>query len=354
MKAPVLYGRRAMRYEDVPDPTPAANEVVVEVGLCGVCGSDLHLYDSEMAPEGIVLGHEFGGTIVALGKDVRGWEAGDRVVGAPQKPCMNCAFCTKGEPELCYQHYRLDMQRAGTAPLGGASLGAGGYAPFAKIAAGRLMRVPDALDDRQAASVEPAAVGFHAVRLSGMRLGDTVAVLGAGPIGLYTLQAARAAGARKVVVAEPAPGRASLATRLGADGVLNPREIDDVPAAIADALGGAPDAVFDAAGVPPTLQQAVDIVRPGGSVMMVGVSFDAAPVRPSVWVTKRVTVRAAFAYSRADYEATIALLERGTLDSRAMVTSVVPASETHAAFERLLHPNDDVKVLIDPRQPATP
>ncbi|MCC7364435.1 MAG: alcohol dehydrogenase catalytic domain-containing protein [Dehalococcoidia bacterium] len=350
MKAPVLHGRRSMRYEEVPDPAPGEGEVVVEVGLCGICGSDLHLYDSDMAPEGIVLGHEYGGTIVEVGKGVTGWEAGDRVVGAPMKPCMNCAFCLRGEFDFCYQHFRLDMARAGTAPAGGASLGAGGYGPYTKITAPRLMRVPDGLDERQAASVEPAAVGFHAVKLSGMKIGDRVAILGAGPIGLFTLQCALAAGARAVTVAEPAAGRGAIASKLGAGTVLNPRELADVPTAIADTLGGPPDVVFDAAGVAPTLQQAVDIVRPGGSVMMVGVAFDNAPVKPSVWVTKRVTVRAAFAYSRADYEATIAMLERGTIRIDPVVTTVVGASETHAAFERLLTPNEEVKVLVDPRR----
>lgn len=349
MRAPVLHGRRSMSYDEVPDPVAGDNEVVVEVGFCGICGSDLHLYDSAMAPDGIVMGHEYGGTIVSLGESVTGWEAGDRVVGAPQKPCMNCAFCLKGEFEFCYQHYRLDAQRAGVVAGAGASLGSGGYGPFTKITAPRLMRIPDALDDRQAAAIEPAAVGFHAVKLSGMRLGDRVAILGAGPIGLFTLQCALAAGARQVVVAEPAAGRAGRAKQLGADTVFNPREAAEVPAAFADHLGGPPDVVFDAAGVPATLQQAVDVVRPGGSVMMVGVSFDAAPIRPSVWVTKRVTVRAAFAYSRADYEATISMLEKGTLGVDNVITAVVPGSETHLAFERLLGPNDDVKVLVAPR-----
>jgi (R,R)-butanediol dehydrogenase/meso-butanediol dehydrogenase/diacetyl reductase len=337
-----------MTFEEVPDPVPGDTDVVVEVGLCGICGSDLHLYDSNMAGGDIVLGHEFGGTIVATGKHVTGWESGDRVVGAPLKPCMNCPFCRKGEFDLCYQHYRLDAQRAGTPPAGGASLGAGGLAPFAKIGAARLMRVPDALDDRQAASIEPAAVGVHAVRLSGMHLGDRVAILGAGPIGLFTLQCAVAAGARRIAVAEPSSGRAELAQAYGADVTFNPREAGDLAAAFAEHLGGPPDVVFDAAGVPATLQQAVDVVKPGGSVMMVGVSFDPAPIRPSTWVTKRVTVRAAFAYSRADYETTIAMLERGTLRTERVISSVVPGSEAHLAFERLLSPNSDVKVLIDP------
>lgn len=350
MRAPVLHGRRSMRYEDVPDPVPADTEALVEVSLCGICGSDLHLYDSPTAPDGIVMGHEFGGTIVQLGKGVRGWEVGDRIVGAPMAPCANCVFCRRGEPDLCYQHYRLDMQRAGTGRSTGESLGSGGYGPLVRVAAGRLMRVPGGLDDEQAASVEPAAVGFHAVRGSGLRLGERVAILGAGPIGLFTLQCAVAAGARRTTVVEPSPGRAALAGRMGADATLNPRTTTDLAAAVAESLGGPPDVVFDAAGVPATLQQSVDIVKPGGSVMMVGVAFDAAPVRPSTWVTKRITLRAAFAYSRADYEATIAMLERRALVTTGMITSIVPGSETPDAFERLLGPNDEVKVLVDPRR----
>lgn len=144
------------------------------------------------------------------------------------------------------------------------------------------------------------------------------------------------------------PGRTGES--LGADVVFNPREAADLAGAFASHLGGPPEVAFDAAGVPATLQQAVDVVKPGGSVMMVGVSFDAAPVRPSVWVTKRVTVRAAFAYSRADYETTIAMLERGSLKAGPVITSIVPGADTPAAFDRLLSPNSEVKVLVDPRR----
>ncbi len=349
MKVPVLHGRRGMRYEEVPDPVAGPAEVVVRVGLCGICGSDLHLYDSAMAPDGIVLGHEFGGTVVVVGAEVEGWGEGDRVVATMLEPCANCVFCRRGEPEMCYQHYRIEMQRAGLTRGAGQSLGSGGYGPLAKVAAARLMRVPDGLDDRQAACVEPAAVGFHAVRNSGLRIGDRVAVLGAGPIGLFTLQCAREAGATRIVSIEPVAARGRAAIALGADAVLDPNAAD-VAGEITDRLGGPPDVVFDAAGVKATLQQAVDFVKPGGHVMMVGVSFDAAPIRPSTWVTKRVTVRAAFAYSRADYAATIALLERGSIQVEGLVSDIVPASETQAAFERLLKPNAEIKILVDPHR----
>ena len=113
MRAPVLHGTRKLTFDEVPDLKPAEGEVIVEVGLCGICGSDLHLYISEMAPDGIVLGHEFGGSIVEIGPGVEGWKTGDRVVGAMLPACGNCAFCLRGEPDLCYQHHRFEAARTG-------------------------------------------------------------------------------------------------------------------------------------------------------------------------------------------------------------------------------------------------
>ena len=249
MRAPVLRGTRSMEMVDLPEPEPGPGEVVLRVGLCGICGSDLHMYNSPMAGGDIVMGHEFGATVAALGPGVEGWDEGERVVTTMLEPCGECVFCLRQEPELCYQHYRLDLERARSGQPDGdpaPSLGSGGYAPYARTSAARLMRVPDTLDERQAACVEPAAVGFHAVHRSGMSLGDRVAVIGAGPIGLFTLQCAREAGASRVVVAELSPVRARVAKDVGADAVFDPRETGDVAAAFAEHLGGPADVVFDA------------------------------------------------------------------------------------------------------------
>jgi (R,R)-butanediol dehydrogenase / meso-butanediol dehydrogenase / diacetyl reductase len=346
MRVPVLHGTRSMSVEEQPRPEAGPGEVVVQTGLCGICGSDLHLYDSEMAPPGIVMGHEFGGTIVDVGPGVERWDAGQRVVAGMPEPCGNCWFCRRGERDLCYQHYRIDMAKAGEV-RGAESMGAGGYGPFTRIAVGRLLAVPEALDDQEAACVEPAAVGFHAVQKSGMALGDSVVVLGAGPIGLFTLQCAIAAGAGRVLVVEPSARRAQLARELGAGEVLDPADTDPVQAAN-EMFPGGPDVVFDAAGVKSTLQQSVDIVKPGGHVMMVGVAFEPAPIKPSTWVTRRITVRAAFAYSRRDYEKTMELMEQERIVVAPLISSIVGVDDLPATFERLLKPNDDVKVLVDP------
>ncbi len=347
MRAPVLHGRRSMAFEEVPEPEPGAGEVLISVDLCGICGSDLHLYDSPLAPDGIVMGHEFGGTVVSVGPGVAGWSRGERVVATMPEPCLTCTFCRRGDFDMCYQHYRLQQQASGDSSAE-APLGSGGYAPLLTTSAARLLRIPDELDDRQAACVEPAAVGLRAVRRSGLQLGDRVAVIGGGPIGLFTLQCALAAGAVNAVMVEPASRRREAAGAAGASSLINPLEVSDTPAAIASVLAGPPDVVFDAAGVPATLQGAVDAVKPDGHVMMVGVSFEPAPVDLFSWITRRVTLRASYAYSRADYRSTIDLMIQERIDIAPVVTGVIPAAETPAAFERLLEPNDDIKVLVDP------
>lgn len=348
MRVPVLHGTRDMRVEDASKPEAGPGEVLLQVGLCGICGSDLHLYDSDMAPSGIVMGHEYGGTIVDIGAGVEGWAKGQHVVAGMLEPCNNCWFCRRGESDLCYQHRRIEAQRSGTA-TGAASLGAGGYGPFVRVMASRLIAVPEALDEQQAACVEPAAVGFHAVHKSGLQVGDNVVVLGAGPIGLFTLQCAAIAGASRIVVIEPSPRRAALAKQLGASAVIDPTGVN-LNEAVQAELGGLPEVVFDAAGVSATLQQAVDLVKPGGHVMMVGVAFDSVPIQPSTWVTKRVTVRAAFAYSRRDYVKTMALMEQGRLLVAPLVSSIVGVDELPATFDRLLTPGTDIKVLVDPHR----
>ncbi|MFQ5381423.1 MAG: alcohol dehydrogenase catalytic domain-containing protein, partial [Dehalococcoidia bacterium] len=142
MKAPVLHGRRSMAFDEVPEPEPGPGEVLLSVGLCGICGSDLHLYDSPMAPDGIVMGHEFGATVMSAGAGVEGWRAGDRVVATMPEPCLDCTFCRSGELDMCYQHYRLEGRGTEDSPAETA-LGSYGYAPLLKMAVQRLLRIPD-------------------------------------------------------------------------------------------------------------------------------------------------------------------------------------------------------------------
>jgi (R,R)-butanediol dehydrogenase / meso-butanediol dehydrogenase / diacetyl reductase len=342
VKAAVIAARGELEVRDVPEPAAGAGEVVLRVGLCGICGSDLHEYASEFATPGRVMGHEYGGTIIEVGAGVTGWAIGDRVVAGWPPPCGRCYWCRHGQQELCDRTTRV--VRPDTTPTPEFF---GAYAPLVRVRANRLFRVPDVLDDVQAASVEPLAVGVHAVRASAVRLGAKVLVIGAGPIGLYTLQAARAAGAATVVVSEMTEARSAAAQQLGADAVLDPRG-DAFTARLKDHFPEGPDVVFDCAGIGGSVQQAVDLVKRRGNVVLVGVPFQAVTVRPAQWVIKEVRFKACFAYRHDEFPLAIELLARGDVDVAPLITHTAPLSEIARCFHELEQPNQQIKIMIDP------
>ena len=225
----------------------------------------------------------------------------------------------------------------------------GGFAPAIAADVRRLTPVPDGLDDLDAAIVEPLAVALHGTRLTDIRLGDNVAVIGAGPIGLLTLQCARAAGARRVYVVEPVADRAALALELGADRVFNPVE-EDVATALADATGGlGPDIVFECAGIAPTIQHAVDYVRRGGAVTIVGLANEDAVINPGSWISKAVRVVASVAYSHQEFAIAADLIASGRIQVRPLHTHTAQLSDIAEAFSLLNEDRRQIKVLVDPR-----
>lgn len=342
MKAAVVQSRGVLAVEDVPEPHAEPGEVVVRVGLCGICGSDLHEYASDFARPGRIMGHEYGGTIVELGEGVDGWALGDRIVAGWPPPCGRCYWCTHTMRDLCDR--TTGIRQAADAP---APAFFGAYAELTRVRASRLFRVPDELDDVQAASVEPLSVAVHAVRTSGLKLGGSVLIIGAGPIGLYTLQAARAAGAGTVVVSELSPARAGVARSLGADAVLDPRE-DGFGEQVNDRTGGGPAWVFDCAGIGGSVQQAVDLAHRRASVTLVGVPFQPVPVRPLSWVTKEIRFRAIFAYQHDEYPIAIDLLARSAVRVAPLITHTAPLREIQRCFHELESPNQHIKIMIDP------
>jgi (R,R)-butanediol dehydrogenase/meso-butanediol dehydrogenase/diacetyl reductase len=342
VKAAVIAARGVLEVRDVPEPVAGAGEAVVNVGLCGICGSDLHEYASEFATIGRVMGHEYGGTIVSLGRDVDGWRVGDRVVAGWPPPCGRCYWCRHDQNDLCDR--TTDLVGPSAPPVPEVY---GAYAPRARVRANRLFRVPDELDDVQAASVEPLAVAVHAVRASRLSLGARVLVVGAGPIGLYTLQVARAAGAGAVVVSELSPARASVARQLGADAVLDPRDAGFAEA-LGDKMPGGPEIVFDCAGIGGTVQQAVDLVRRRGTVMLVGVPFQSVRVQPAQWVLKEVRFKACFAYRHEEFPIAIDLLASGRVDCAPLITHTASLDEIARCFHELEQPNQHIKIMIDP------
>jgi (R,R)-butanediol dehydrogenase/meso-butanediol dehydrogenase/diacetyl reductase len=211
-----------------------------------------------------------------------------------------------------------------------------------------VVAVDPALTIEQAAQVEPATVAFHAVRRSQPRLGDTAVVQGAGPIGLTTLQRVRAGGAGEVIVVEPDPGRGRLAEELGADAVVAPSDAAAFVLERTHGLGA--DVVYECVGRPETVQSAVDLARRGGTMVLIGLAVEQAPIQPGTWLVKEISVMSSLAYSHEDFEMSMGMIADGRVRLEPLHTSTVGLDDLDACLARLAGgAGGDVKVLVDPR-----
>ena len=345
MRGAVYYGPRDIRLEDLPDPEPGPGDVLVEVCRNGICGSDLHTYtgsgSAELHLPGIVLGHEFAGTVRAVGDDVDDLAIGSAVAVAPIEWCGTCAACRAGHVNVCrklgiYGGYRLPLH--------------GGLAPFVSVSRRAAFPVPAGLDVVSAALTEPVAVAVHAVRRAPRTLGAAVVVLGAGPIGLGVLQAVAAAGASTTIVSEPSSARRARAQAFGATAVIDPNA-DDLRTLVRDLTGEGADLVFDTAGVPDAFLQGLAVLRPRGTIVNVAQWKEPPRVDMARALAKEIDFRFSFTYEpEVDFPIALRLLASGALDADAMITAHVPLEQVvEEGLHELLHHNDaHVKILIDP------
>jgi 2-desacetyl-2-hydroxyethyl bacteriochlorophyllide A dehydrogenase len=318
--------------EDVLEPRPAADEVVVRVGRCGICGSDLH---STHEPAfgirpGTVLGHEFAGEIVELGRSVQGLEVGDRVAVAPLRGCGGCPSCLNGEPAWCEQ-----MRLQG-----------GGYAEFALATDRQCLRLPATTSVEDGALVEPLAVALHGVARAGMTPGKRVLIMGAGPIGLGVAYWSRRLGAAKVAVSDLTTLQSDLAYNVGATAFVKAE--NDVVADVNTALGGPPDIVFECVGKPGILAQALEHVRPHGNIVMLGLCTSLDSFVPFRAVSKEVRFITSAFFNMQEYQAALDVLDGGHSAAKAMVTDTVSLAEMPAAFEALRRRTSQCKVMVRP------
>ena len=324
--------------EDVPDPEPGPDELVLAVRSCGICGSDLHASTLPPGlPSGSVMGHEFAGEVVEVGSRARDrFKPGDRVCALPYIGCGACAACLEGDGTRCPK-----LRTTGLGQLPGA------YAQFVRVGALESLRLPDSVGFHGGALVEPLAVGLHAVKQAAMPAGANVLVLGAGPIGLATVLWARFLGAREVVVSELAPGRLALAEDFGATaGVDASRE--NVASAFQRATGGQPDVIFECVGVPGLLQQCIMLAPPRGRIVVVGACMQPDTIVPVMAVVKEVSLHFVIAYRRSDFQFTLDMLDAERIHAEDMVTDVVGLSGLPEAFEALKRPTSQCKVMLEP------
>lgn len=342
MRAAVFHAAgRPLVIETRPDPEPATDEVVIAVASAGICGSDLHFTESvRPLPEGgLVLGHEYAGTIVALGTAAGGrLKAGDRVTALPIFPCRSCDACDAGLPALCpsgiFSGYDPDKT--------------GGYAQLVKARADMVQPLPAGVGFAQGAMVEPLAVGHHIVSRASLRGGEAVLILGGGPIGAAVALFARIAGAAHVVVSEPFPARRERSVAVGATATIDPK-IEAVDAAFGRLAGRRPDVVFECVGLPGLLAQAVNLAGVRGRVVIAGVVFEEDRLAPMVALGKEVTILYSQAYTERDFAAVIDLIARGVADPAPLHTATIPLDALPETFEALRTASPHCKVLIDPQ-----
>jgi (R,R)-butanediol dehydrogenase/meso-butanediol dehydrogenase/diacetyl reductase len=329
MKGLVLQGIKQLEYRtDLKKPQPKKDEVLIAVKYCGICGSDLEAYQHGMVVMPLILGHEFSGEIVELGSDVVDFKLGDRVTGYPGNFCGKCFFCKSGQVNLCSK------------TLEGMGLTVdGALAEYIKMPAKCLCKLPTTVSFEEAALTEPLSVGYHGVRMSGIQPDDSVVVIGAGSIGLSTIQALRLRGIREYYIVEPSEFNKSLALQMGAKEIRNPSRINGV----------GPDFVFDCAGFPKTYKKNLSIVRKGGTVILLGVYFNPAPIPFLQFIMKEINMRGSFGYSFEEFQEVLSLIAEGKYLPDLMISKKVElASAIQEGFLELLRPNKEVaKILVE-------
>jgi L-iditol 2-dehydrogenase len=332
MRVNVLAAAGIMQTEQRDVPAPAAGEVLVRIGSVGICGSDVHYYRHGRIAEYVVrkpliLGHEAGGTVVAVGDGVAADRIGQRVALEPGVPCRHCRECKHGRYNLC-----ADVQFFATPPVDGT------FAEYVAIAADFAHPIPDSISDDGAGLIEPLSVGVWACRKADIGIGSRVLITGAGPIGLMNVQVAKAAGASEIIVSDIAPTRLETAIAFGATRVLNARTED------AADLGIEVDAFIDCSGAEPAVRAGIRAVRPAGHVVLVGMGADNISLPVGLIQGRELRITGTFRYANT-YPTAIELAASGAIQLDAMVTAHFPLEEAEAALQEASNP-DAIKVIV--------
>jgi 2-desacetyl-2-hydroxyethyl bacteriochlorophyllide A dehydrogenase len=316
------------RFEVVtlPDPSPGPGELLLRVTACGLCGSDVKAVAG--LPPGTVLGHEFGGEILAAGRDTAGWRPGSHVAVLPVHACGQCRWCTAGYVAHC-----PTARMVGT---GGVS---GGFAEFAVVAAPAAYPLPAGVEPLHGALAEPFAVGLHIIREARVAAGEDILVIGSGTVGLTTIAWARAHGAHRITAVDPAESRRAAARSFGATDVL---------ASAADAERDGYDVIAECAGQPGLLDGCVAAARPRGRVVIAGVCVQPAPFNQVPALLKEVSIGFAVYYTTGEFSEVITAFTSGRIDPAPLVSRRVGLPSLNEALDDLAKTAAGPKTIIEP------
>ncbi len=343
MKSLLLSEYNHLEIADFPAPEVNAGEVLVRVAACGICGSDVHGYDGSSGRRipPIVMGHEAAGTVAAVGAGVRGYSVGDRVTFDSTVYCGACAWCQRGDVNLCDNRQVIgvscgDYRRHGA------------FAEYVAVPQRILYHLPDNLSFAEAAMLEATSVALHAVRLSQVKGGETALVIGAGMIGLLTLQAARVLGCARVFVADVDASRLDLAKEAGADVVFDCSGAELVREVLERTEGRGVDLAFEAVGRNETVNGAIDCTRKGGTVTLIGNVQPEVTLPLQKVVTRQLRLQGSCA-SAGEYPQAIELIAAGKIKVAPLITAIAPLEEGPRWFSRLQAREPNLmKVILTP------
>lgn len=349
LKAAVWYAKKDIRIVDVAEPVPQRGQVKVKVKWCGICGSDLHEYSAgpvfipvdthpltgQKAP--MILGHEFSGEIAEVGENVTGWQKGERVAVDPALVCMNCFWCKRYIYNAC---------------ANGGFIGAhmnGGFAEYTCVPAYTLYKLEDNVTFEEGALMEPLCVAAHAVRRSGLKIGDTAVIIGAGTIGLFVLQSVKAAGASKIFVIEVSEKRKNLALEMGATKVLDPKKDDIIKEVKGLTKDIGADIVFECVGLEKTLRQAIDMSRKSGKIITVGIHEKEASLDYNKVVISMKTIIGTFGCGNL-FGDIMPLVADGRIETKNVISKKIKLDNIvdHGLKELIEKKDDYIKILVSP------
>ena len=341
MRAVVIHAPKDLRIDTLVAVPPARGDVKVRIGAGGICGSDLHYYHhggfgTVRVKQPMTLGHEVSGTIDEVGEGIAHLRPGMRVAVNPSRPCFTCKYCLEGTHNQC-----LDMRFFGSAMR--FPHVQGGFCENVTIDARQAVPIPDSLSLAEAAMAEPLSVCLHAAKQAGPLFGKRVLVTGCGPIGALAVLVARTAGAAELVATDVAAKPLKTAIRLGATRAINPAKEPEALAAYA-ADKGSFDVVFEASGNEAALRQAIDLVRPGGTIVQIGVGGE-MKLPMNVLVAKEINLRGTFRF-HAEFELAVHMMAAGLIDVKPVISDSLPFTDAVAAFELASDRNKAMKVQL--------
>ena len=343
MQALVLKEYRNLQLEDLPDPKAGPGEVVVRVHSCGICGSDVHGYDGSTGRRipPLVMGHEAAGTIVEVGPGVSSYQIGDRVTFDSTVSCGKCRFCRAGAVNLCDTRQVLgvscsDYRRNGA------------FAEYVTVPEHILYRLPEGFPFAHAALIEAVSIAVHAAKITGIEAGSTAVVVGTGMIGLLALQVFRHFGCQRVFAVDVSEERLAMARSLGADEVFLGTGTEIVALLRASTGGQGPDIAIEAVGAQASVSTAIECVRRGGTVTLIGNLAPKVEIPLQTVVTRQLRLLGSCA-SAGEYPECIELMQSGAVKVESLISAIAPLSEGPAWFERLYARTGSLmKVILQP------